>query len=261
MDGELVSPEDAKIALHDRGYQVGLGAFATLRAYEGRCFRLADHILQLQRAAGLLGLSIRADAGPRANEAAAKCGAKQARVRMTVTETMFSIIAEELIPPSTEDYENGVAAAVVTPRRIPPACFDGTIKSTSYAPSILAQREAQQLGAAEGIQLAIDGSVACGTVSNVFMVKGDVLSTPSLETGCRAGVTRKAVMELAEGAGLRAEERPITIDELLAADEAFFTSSRIEILPIATLDGKPIPNRTRTHALLEAFRALVQKER
>lgn len=254
----FVDEEDAHVSLFDRGYLVGEGAFATMRAYRGRCFRAERHLAQLARAAEAFGLRVPAEALARANEAAARASVEDARVRVTVSDTAFSIVAEPLVAPSEGDYAGGVAVVTVEARRVPPACFDGAMKSLSYAPSMLAQREARARGAAEGAQLTLDGALACGAVSNLFVVRGDELATPSLDSGCRPGVTREAILELAPHVGLRPVERRVAPDEDI--DEAFLTSSRIEVLPIATLDGRRLGGAARAHALRVAFRELVARE-
>jgi branched-chain amino acid aminotransferase len=254
--GDRFIEGDAHVSLLDRGYLLGEGAFATLRAYGGRCFRAERHLAQLSRAADAFGLPLRTDALERVRECARRVG--EARVRVTLSDTAFSIIAEPITPPSEADYATGVDVVTVRARRVPPECFDGAIKSLSYAPSLLAQREARARGAFEGVQLALDGSLACGAVSNLFVVRGDELATPALDSGCRPGITREAVLELAPSLGLRPVERRIVADERF--DEAFLTNSRIEVLPIATLDERPLPSIARARALHRAFRELVERE-
>lgn len=254
----FVDGEEARISLLDRGYLLGEGAFATLRAYRGRCFRAKRHLAQLARGADVFGLAIPADAEARLDEAAARSGEDDARVRVTVSDTAFSIVAEPLRAPSEDDYARGVEVVTVAPRRIPPECFDGAIKSLSYAPSMLAQREARTRGATEGLQLTPDGAWACGSVSNLFFVRGDELVTPAAPSGCRLGVTREAVLELAPRLGLRPVERRVEPSEDF--DEAFLTSSRVEILPIASIDRRPLRSVLRARALHASFRELVRRE-
>ncbi len=165
--------------------------------------------------------------------------------------------------PNDDVYRNGVAVVTVGPRRIPPACLDGSIKTTSYAVQVLARREAEAKGAAEGIQLAIDGALASGTMSNLFVVRGDSLYTPSLDGGCRAGVTRDAILELARPFFAHVTEARLEPSVLDDADEVFLTSTRIECLPIASVDGRPIGephNFPRTAALRAALAELVRRE-
>jgi branched-chain amino acid aminotransferase len=183
---------------------------------------------------------------------------------------MLSILAREMDVPSPEAYAKGVGVVTVGPRRIPPACLDGTLKMTSYGAQVLARREVAARGAAEGIQLTIDGALACGTMASLFLVRGRDLLTPSLESGCRAGVTRGAILELARASGLVPVERRLEPAMLDDVDEAFLASTRVECLPIATVDGRRLGARSdsgdsfsfpRTTALRAAFGELVRRER
>ena len=111
--------------------------------------------------------------------------------------------------------------------------------------------------------LAIDGSLACGTMSNLFLVEKDVLSTPPIATGCRAGVTREVLFELAAREGLEVRETLVEPAALWQADEVFFASTRVECLPVSKVDGKSIGRETghpRTSALRARLRELVASE-
>lgn len=189
----------------DRGYLLGEGVFATLRGYDGVCFRSERHLKVLARGAAMFGLTLPLGLGRLAaiaDEAASRTRARDAYVRVTLTRgaegspPALSVLSRPLEVPSAEGYARGVEATVVVARRIPPACIDGTVKTTSYAPQVLAKREAASrgIGEGEGIVLAIDGSLACGTMANLFVVDGDTLRTPALASGCRAGITREAVL-------------------------------------------------------------------
>jgi branched-chain amino acid aminotransferase len=205
-----------------------------------------------------------------ADEAAARTRVRDAYVRVTVTRgtdeahPLLTVLSRPLDVPSADDYARGVQSTIVSPRRIPPACVDGTVKMTSYAPQVLARREAASrgVGAGEGIVLAVDGSLACGTMANLFVVRGDTLLTPSLASGCRAGVTREVVLEIAARVGLTAREEALDQSALFDADEAFFTSSRVECLPIAAVDGRAVGGSDHPHtaALRSALRAVVTDE-
>jgi branched-subunit amino acid aminotransferase/4-amino-4-deoxychorismate lyase len=91
----------------------------------------------------------------------------------------------------------------------------------------------------------------------LFVLRGDELATPSLDSGCRPGITREAILELAPSLGLRPVERRIAADERF--DEAFLTNSRIEVLPMATLDGERLPSIARALTIHRAFRELVER--
>ena len=277
FEGRFVPPAgtDARIPVTDPGYLLGEGVFATLRGYDGACFRPERHFEHLVRGAAAFGMDLpmgleRLKAI--ADEAASRTRARDAYVRVTLTRgaegapPVLSVLSRPLDMPPAEDYVRGVGAAVVNARRVPPACMDPSVKTTSYAAQVLAKREAvsRGVGAGEGIMLAVDGSLACGTMANLFLVAGDLLLTPSRASGCRAGVTREAVLELAGRAGLTAREEQLDRDALLEADEAFFTSSRVECLPILTVDGQEIgqpqaegsvrhPRTTKLRAALHAL--------
>lgn len=271
VGGRFVAPGDAVVSLLDRGYLLGDGVFATMRGYGGVCFRSERHIAELARGATVFGIDVPSplhELGVFTDEAARRTGARDAYVRVTLTRgapdgpPTLSILARAMDVPSDDAYLHGVAAITVTPRRIPPACLDGTIKTTSYAAPVLAHREVASKGAAFGIQLAIDGALACGTMANLFVVEGDTLLTPSLESGCRAGVTRGAILEVAPRLFREVREQRLEPSILEEADEAFFTSTRVECLPIATVDGRSIGRGhfVRTHALREALSSLIRSE-
>ncbi len=278
IGGTFVAPDaghrEMAVSLLDHGYLLGDGVFATMRGYRGVCFRAERHMQELRRGAELFGIELPAPPSTLveiANESARRTGAEDAYVRVTLTRgppggrPTLSVIARRMELPSSADYANGVAVVTVGPRRIPPACLDGSVKTTSYGVQVLARREARAKEASEGIMLAVDGALACATMANLFVVVGDTLLTPSLESGCRAGVTRGAVLELASSQFAHVREERLAPSILEEADEVFLTSTRIECLPVANVDGRPIGRTdsgrfTRTHALHEAFSALVAAE-
>ena len=258
MGGRFVDPSAATVNVLDRGWLLGDGVFATMRGYDGVCFRPERHLARVVRGAETLGITMPASIGSLteiANEAAKKTKAKDAYVRVTISRGAFAVIARPLDVPSAQEYEKGIETTVVSPRRIPPDCIDPSFKTTSYAPQIVAWREIEAKGVREGLQLAIDGTIAGGTTANLFIVKDGALVTPPTSTGCRPGVTRETVIEIAKELGLPVNEERIALDLLERADEAFFTSSRIECLPLARSKSFQI-----TTAVHRAFRELVLSE-
>jgi branched-chain amino acid aminotransferase len=107
----------------------------------------------------------------------------------------------------------------------------------NYINSMLALREALESGCEEALLLDPEGYVAEGSGENIFVVRDGVLYTPEL-TSCLDGITRKTVMQLAENDGYKVIEKRITRDEVYVADEAFFTGTAAEVLPIRELDGR-----------------------
>jgi branched-chain amino acid aminotransferase len=151
------------------------------------------------------------------------------------------VIAFPLGAPTPEMMEKGVAVAIVSVARNSPRAIDPAVKSGNYLNNVLAVGEARRRsGAYEAILCAGDGSVAEGASSNVFAVVGGELRTPPPDVGILDGITRAKVIELARGAGISLVERRIQPDELRGADEAFLTSATRGVLPIATVDERPI---------------------
>jgi branched-chain amino acid aminotransferase len=264
LGGRFIPPSEAKVDLLDRGWLLGDGVFATMRGYDGVCFRPEAHLEALARGAEALGIALPATPSAIiavADEAARRTGANDAYVRVTLTRGSFAILARPMDVPDARAYEDGIETMVVKPRRIPPECVDPTFKTTSYAPQIVAWREIEARGIREGIQLALDGSIACGTTSNVFVVEGDRLRTPPISTGCRPGITRAVVMAIAAEQGMEVREERIELAALETADEAFFTSTRVECLPFrwpgarSANAGFPVTARLRA-----AFRERVLAE-
>jgi len=151
------------------------------------------------------------------------------------------VIAFPLGAPTPEMFAKGVSVAIVSVTRNSPRAIDPAVKSGNYLNNVLALGEARRTsGAYEAILCADDGSVAEGSTSNVFVVVRGQIWTPGEEVGILDGITRAKVMELARGAGITVVERRIQPDELRGADEAFLTSATRGVLPISTIDGRPV---------------------
>jgi branched-chain amino acid aminotransferase len=151
---------------------------------------------------------------------------------------MLSVIASPLRTYPAEAYRAGIRSAIVKTRKVPAACLDPGLKTGNYLPSVLARRELEARGMLEGVQLSVDGVVVSGTVSNVFLVVGDALWTPDLASGCLPGVTRQAVLAVADEVGVRARERRVEVTDLDKAREVFFTSTLMECLPVQGVEGR-----------------------
>ncbi len=276
LHDRFVAPEEAAISVFDRGFLLGDGVFATMRAYEGTCFRARQHLTILARGADALAIPLPMSIdrlASLAHECAVRARTADAYVRVTLTRgggplegddrPSLCVVAREMDPPSEEAYSRGVRVATVKKRRISVEGLDPSIKTTSYAPQVLSRREAESCGAFEGLELAADGSLACATMANLFAVVADALVTPPRETGCRLGITRQAILELAPRVGLIPREERIDVAMLRRAAEGFLTNTRFECLPIAAADGVAIGGGEfpRTAALRVALRELARAER
>jgi branched-chain amino acid aminotransferase len=280
LDGRfLADGETPQVSLFDRAYLFGDSVFETLRAYRGMAFREEQHLQRLGYSARALGIDLPvagAELRGLIRAAMGKSGLQDAYVRVTVSrgegggtispagcdKPVLSIIVRPRKPYPAEAYARGIPSAVVETRRVPPACIDSRAKCGNYLPSILARRELDRQGMIEGVQLAVDGHVVCGTVSNLFLVDGARLRTPDLASGCLPGITRAAVLELAPSLGLEPREERLTVADLSRADEMFFTNSLMECLPVARIGEHAFGEAPgpRTRAIHGALTLLIDRE-
>ena len=253
LNGNIVPVEEAAVSIFDRGLMYGDGLFETIRMQNGRCVRLSSHLERLRIGAQTL---MFADAIPSidfANAIAALCEANQltdARIRLTITRGKSKpgklwpisqseptvIITADLLPsPSLEPAR--VIISSIRRDETNPLC---AVKSLNYLPGILARIEAEQAGADDAILLNTQGNIAEGTIGNIFLIGGNRLITPSLDQGVLPGTVRAALLTIASELGLSAVECPVTLQDIINADELFFTNAIQLVRPISAVDGNPI---------------------
>ncbi len=257
INGNLVPASEARVSVFDRGFLYGDGVFETLRSYNGVIFRCDDHLARLGESAEALSIKL-----PFTNDYFKESLYKTLRenhlsnayLRLTVTrgETIPGLDIDQITEPTVviiprefdsypeSLYMKGIHAAVVNTRRTPPSALNPAIKSLNFLNNIMAKAEAKVLGASEGIMLSTDGYVAEGTVSNIFIVENGIIKTPPLSTGILNGVTRSVVINLARENQLPLNEEPFYPDGLYNADECFITNTSYEIMPVTTLNGRPV---------------------
>jgi branched-chain amino acid aminotransferase len=257
IDGAVRLPEDAKVSVFDRGFLYGDSVYETIGTSYGRLFAARDHLDRLDRSASRIGLSVppREDIVRAIAETMAAAGNPESRVRViltrgegkldldpaSATDSRLVVIVFPLGPPTPEMFEKGVAVAIVSVTRNSPSAIDPAVKSGNYLNNVLALGEARRRsGAYEAILCAGDGSIAEGSTSNVFAVVGGEVRTPPAAVGILDGITRAKVLDLARSAGIPLVERRLQPDELRGADEAFLTSATRGVLPIATIDERPV---------------------
>lgn len=250
LDGAILDATEAKVSVFDHGLTVGDGVFETIKVIGGRPFALRRHIERLHRSAGGLGLAVpigdgRLRAAIDDLLAAAPAGeSRTARLRITVTGGVAPpgsgrgtagptlIIAVGPLDPWEADT---VAVTVPWPRNERSAVTG--LKTTSYAENVVALAEARKVGASEAIMPNLSGNLCEGTGTNVFVVRGGVLSTPPLLAGCLAGVTRALLLEELPDA----DEDNMPMTALPEADEVLLTSSTRDVQPLRMLDGRELP--------------------
>ncbi len=267
LNGRFVPKEEAQVSVFDHGFLYGDGIYETLRAYKGMLFLLDRHLARLKRSADLISLALPLPLekiGEALNETVSRNKLKGAYVRIQISRGPGEIGLDPALCPApttvivakpfrdypSEHFEHGVSVAVVETRRNHPLALDPSIKGTNFLNNILAKIEAIRAGAYEAVMLNWEGSVAEGTVSNIFYVKAGILFTPDLKTGILEGVTRGLVLDLARKEKIEAREARVSPDELRDADECFITNTTMEIMPVTKIDnrqvgaGKPGPVTT-----------------
>ncbi len=280
LDGEIVEEAEAKISVFDHGLLYGDGIFEGIRFYEGRVFRLTEHIERLFLSAKALLLKMPWSVEEicqytldtiRAN------GLRDGYIRLVVTRgvgdlglnpylcetpSMF-IIASGITLYPQEFYENGLEVVTCSTRRPTPASLSPQVKSLNYLNNVMAKVEALQAGAKEGLMLNEQGYVAECTGDNVFIVKKGEVLTPPVSDGSLDGITRQVIFDLCGELGISIREASMTRYDLYTADEAFLTGTAAETIPMVKLDEREIGDGKPGELslkLIEAFRKLVRSE-
>lgn len=280
LNGRLVPKEQAVVSVFDHGLLYGDGVFEGIRAYNGRVFRLKEHLERLYRSARAIVLEIGlpiAEMEKAVLDTLRANNLRDAYIRLVVTRgvgdlgldpkkcpkaTVF-IIADRIALYPPECYTDGLEVNTVSTRRNSSQALNPNIKSLNYLNNILAKIEAGLSGAREAIMLSLEGYVAECTGDNIFFIKGNRLVTPPTVAGALEGITRAVVWDLASVAGLAPEEMLFTPFDLFTADEVFLTGTAAEVIPVVRIDartigaGRPGP---KTQKLIQAFRELAARE-
>jgi len=278
IDGKYYSKSQAKISVYDHGLLYGDGVFEGIRAYNGVVFKLKEHIDRLYRSAHVIMLNIPLTKDKMINailETLRKNKLHDAYIRLVITRGVGDlgldprkcpkptviIITDVIKLHSGEPKEKGVKAMIVWIKRDPVDATSHEVKSLNYLNSILGKIEANIADFDEAICLDKNGHISEGVAENLFIIENGIIITPPTSTGALVGITRNTIMELAETLGYKAVERTITPTDLFTADEAFFTGTAAEVIPIVEVNkriignGKPGPI---TQYLIQEFEKLVR---
>lgn len=259
LDGKLVEKEDAKISVFDHGFLYGDGIFEGIRAYNGRVFRLKEHLDRIWASAKAISLTI-----PMQQKDIEKAVIKtllanklsDAYIRLIITRgcgdlgldprnctkpPSVVVIADNISMYSEELYENGMEVVTVSTRRIRQDSLSPNVKSLNYLNNILAKIEAVRSGVMEAIMLNSEGYVVECTGDNIFLVKNEILYTPSGAEGALVGITRDAIMELAKNKlKIQVKEGRLSTYDVYTADECFLTGTAAEVIPVVAADSRQI---------------------
>jgi branched-chain amino acid aminotransferase len=277
INGEFHDKENAKISVYDHGLLYGDGVFEGMRSYSGKVFRLEQHLDRLYESALAICLTIPISKEQMAldvNKTLQVNSLTNAYIRLVVTRGSGSlgldpnrtsnpqviIIADSISLYPEEHYQNGLKIITASTVRSHPAALSPRIKSLNYLNNIMAKIEGLQAGCVEALMLNHKGEVAECTGDNIFIVKNGTILTPPKDAGILEGITRNAILDLAKELGIVAHETTLTRHDLFVADECFLTGSAAEVIPVVSIDSRPIGHGKVgpvTTKLMAAFKKLV----
>ena len=274
IDGEFLPKAEAKVSVFDHGLLYGDGVFEGIRSYNGRVFKLDEHLERIYDSAKSIMLQIPIPIETmkeKVLETLRLNHLTEAYIRLIVTrgvgdlgldpdkcpQPTIIIIADKITLYPPKFYEEGLEIVTASIRRNYAEAINPRIKSLNYLNNILAKIEGKQAGAEEVLMLNAEGYVVECSGDNIFWIKNEVLVTPPVHMGILEGVTRNSVIDLAREAGMQVEERVFTRHDLYIADECFLTGTAAEVIPVVKIDQRSIgdgqPGKI-TQKLIDAFR-------
>jgi branched-chain amino acid aminotransferase len=279
IDGKFYPEAEAKISVFDHGLLYGDGIFEGIRFYNGRVFRLEEHLRRLWDSAHSIQLEVPMTMREMSDallETIRQNHLRDGYVRLVVTRGIGNlglnpaqckspsviIIAATIALYHEDFYRKGLTIVTCATRRINPAALNPAVKSLNYLNNVMARIEADLAGADEALMLNDAGNVAECTADNVFIVKHGQISTPPVSAGALQGITRSVVFEIAGKLGIKVLETDITRHDVFVANECFLTGTAAEIVPVVKVDGrligsgKPGPLTTR---IIAQFREMTRE--
>ena len=282
INGEIVSPENAKISVFDHGLLYGDGVFEGIRIYNGRIFKFDEHINRLDESSRhiLLKLPMSMDEIKKETIKTIRAtGMENGYIRLIVTrgigtlgispykceKSQLIIIVDVISLYPEKLYKSGMEIITVPTQRSMSEAVSPRVKSLNYLNNVLAKIEAVNAGFEEAIMLNKYGFVAECTGDNVFIVKNKTVITPPAYMGALEGITRNTVMEIATEMGKEKEifvkQRVMSRHDVFSSDECFLTGTAAEVIPVTKVDGRTIGNGEVgeiTEILRKAFVELTQ---
>ncbi|MBP2030656.1 branched-chain amino acid aminotransferase [Methanohalophilus levihalophilus] len=255
-NGKFVPKSEATTSIFDHGFLYGDGVFEGIRAYNGRVFKLEEHLDRLYDSAKAIAMDIpmsKEEMTEAVLETLRKNNLKDAYIRLIVsrgvgdlgldprkcpTRNVF-IIGQEWGAMYGDLYEKGLKAVTVAVRRNAPDALSPNIKSLNYLNNILAKIEANDKGGDEAIFLDNSGHIAEGSGDNIFVIKNGKVYTPPTISNLK-GITRATAIELLHERNYEVFEQNIGMFDLYTADEIFVTGTAAESAPITNVDGRII---------------------
>jgi branched-chain amino acid aminotransferase len=259
VDGKFYAEADAKVSVFDHGLLYGDGIFEGIRFYNGRVFRLEEHLERLWDSARSICLEIpmsRREMTEALLETIRQNDLRDGYIRLLVTRgvgnlglnpaqckrpSVIIIVATIALYPA-EVYAKGLTVVTCATRRTSPAALNPAVKSLNYLNNVMARIEANLAGADEALMLNDQGNVAECTADNVFIIKHGQIFTPPISAGALRGITRSVVFDIAAELGIKIAETDITRHDVFIAEECFLTGTAAEIIPVIKADGRVVGN-------------------
>jgi branched-chain amino acid aminotransferase len=279
IDGKFLPQEEAKVSVFDHGFLYGDGVFEGIRAYNGRVFRLKEHLDRLYDSAKTIDLAPPLSKDEMAEvicEVLRKNKLDNAYIRPIISRGVgdLGLDPRKCPKPSViviatswgamygDLYDKGLKAVTVSVRRNPAESLPPNVKSLNYLNNILAKIEANYKGGDEAIFFDTNGYVSEGSGDNLYVVKNGEIITPQTLNNLR-GITRMVLLEIARSLGITVKEQNLGYFDLYSADEVICTGTAAEVAPITWIDGRVIGNGKPgpvTRQLMAAFTAQTKKE-
>ena len=259
IDGEFFPEAEAKVSVFDHGLLYGDGIFEGIRFYNGRVFKLEEHLERLWDSGHSICLGIpmsRNEMTEAVLETIRQNDLRDGYIRLLVTRGVGNlglnpahckrasviIIAATVSLYPEKAYRNGLTVVTCATRRINPGALNPAVKSLNYLNNVMARIEANLAEADEALMLNDHGYIAECTADNVFIIKRGEIFTPPITAGALRGITRSVVFDIAAELGLKISETNITRHDVFIADECFLSGTAAEIIPVVKADGRVIGN-------------------
>jgi len=274
LDGTFIADDQAGLPVDDGAILFGDTLFETIKVRHNTILLAEPHLDRIQMSAALLDFPCDRDAIRTALQQTAKqLPWPVARMRLTLSRGRCKglqsppkenartlITASAYVEPDDNQIRAGADCVFAPNRRVNPLSHLPQMKRGNYADCLYAARFAQAKGAREALFCNDEGHVLEGATSNLFIVKDNILITPEAGEVVLAGIMRRHILQIAKTLGLATEERPISKNDLILADEAFLSNALIDIMPIARIESTHIKRGKLAIKLLQKIRESINHQ-
>lgn len=276
VNGSFCDLDQATVSVEDRGFQFADAVYEVLVAYGQTVFRIKDHLERLRRSLTLIDMSgdlERMGLQEIIHEGVRRAGFDETVIYVQVTrgrQPRGHVYSPTIKPTVVVTFKaNPQMDPAIRARGVSVMTIEDfrwsrcEIKSVTLLPNVMAKNRARRDGFHEAIFVSAAGEIREATSANVFAVRDGALITPGIDGSILHGITRLYILQCAKDAGIECREIPLTVAELESADEAFLSSTAIDILPITKVNGKLIADGTPgpvTQSLHRAFVAGLPKQ-